>query len=146
MLLDNASDRRQCGVILNDKHWCFVFFLLNFLDCFLPGYFSILFNGSIHNTSFVTSVQQKFFHLLKSKVPASGVEQMRPILRAKENGMMVVTWAGWHDEVKRYWFLSVGFMYRSTTTLPYCTDREVSRNAKELVLSRCMALCWWSSL
>ena len=51
--------------------------------------------------------------------------------------MFVVTWAGWQDDVRRYWFLSVGFLYRSTTTLPSLMEREVSRNAMEVVLLQC---------
>ena len=46
------------------------------------------------------------------------------------------TWAGWQEEVRRYWFLSVGFLYRSTTTLPSLIDREVSRKAMEVDLSQ----------
>ena len=36
--------------------------------------------------------------------------QMRTILRAREKGIFFVTWAGWQEDVRRYWFLSVGFL------------------------------------
>ena len=39
-------------------------------------------------------------------------------------------------EDRRYWFLSFGFLYKSTTTLPSFIDREVSRKAMEVDLSQ----------
>ena len=53
--------------------------------------------------------------------------QTLTILRAKENGMFWVVWFGWHELGSRYWFLSVGFLYRSTEILLFFIDREVSR-------------------
>ena len=45
--------------------------------------------------------------------------------------MLSVTWAGWQEDVSKYWFLSVGFLYRSTIPLPSVIEREVSRKGKE---------------
>ena len=38
-----------------------------------------------------------------------------------------MVWFGWHELGSRYWFLSVGFFYRSTEILLFFIDREVSR-------------------
>ena len=41
------------------------------------------------------------------------VEHMRRIRRKRLNGMAFLVWFGWHDVLRRYWCLSVGFVWRS---------------------------------
>ena len=41
-------------------------------------------------------------------------------------------WGGWHDEDKRYMFLSMGFLYRSRIILPLSMEQELSRKGIEL--------------
>ena len=62
---------------------------------------------------------------------ASGSEHILTILNAREKGMFSVTWAGWQELVRRYWFLSVSFRYKSVPILPSIIWQEVSRNGKD---------------
>ena len=70
----------------------------------------------------------------------SGLVQILTILRAREYGMLLVTCPGWQEEVNRYWFLSVGFLNRSTSTFPFLIERDVSKNAKEVDFSQVQVL------
>ena len=44
--------------------------------------------------------------------------------------MFSVMCGGWQELVSRYWHLSVGFLYKSTTILLFTTDVDVSKNAR----------------
>jgi hypothetical protein len=55
------------------------------------------------------------------------------ILMLSENGMANVVVLGWHEEGKRYWFLLVSFLYKSTSILPFSMVREVSRKGIDFV-------------
>ena len=46
--------------------------------------------------------------------------------------MLEVTWAGWQELGRRYWFLSVGFLYKSTFIFPSLMLQDVSRNGSEV--------------
>ena len=50
------------------------------------------------------------------------------ILRACEYGILSVTLAGWHELVNRYWFRSVGFLYKSVLILQFFIVQSVSKN------------------
>ena len=51
--------------------------------------------------------------------------------KAREKGILLVTWVGWQELVSKYWFLSVGFLYRSIIILPSEIRQDVSKNASE---------------
>ena len=54
--------------------------------------------------------------------------QVLVIRSARLYGIFFMQSGGWILLVKRYWFLSVGFLYRSTDIFPFMTVRLVSRN------------------
>ena len=41
--------------------------------------------------------------------------------------MLTVLWGGWKEESSRFWFLTVGFRYRSVTSFPSSRRNSVSR-------------------
>ena len=58
----------------------------------------------------------------------SGFVQILRILRHSEHGILVVVCLGWHELGSKYWFLSVFFLYRSISILPFFISHEVSKN------------------
>ena len=72
--------------------------------------------------------------------------QILVILRACENGIFSGTWAGWHELVKRYWFLSVGLRYKSVITLPFFIVQLVSKNGIESLGLQPQGCTWLFSL
>ena len=67
--------------------------------------------------------------------------QILTILSAKEKGMFSVTWAGWQLDGRRYWFLSVGFLYSVVLMLLPLTLQEVSRKGMELAGGQSQLCC-----
>ena len=57
----------------------------------------------------------------------SGSMQILLILILRENGIEFKHSLGWQLEVNKYWFLSVGFQYKSVTIFPFFIWQEVFR-------------------
>ena len=61
----------------------------------------------------------------------SDLEQILTILRHNEKGMFLVQEGGWHDVGRRYMFLSVSFLWRFVSILPFWILHETSRKGME---------------
>ena len=62
-----------------------------------------------------------------------GLVQILTILSPNENGMFLVHPIGWHLLVSRYWFLSVSFLYKTISILPFSIEQFVSGNGIEFL-------------
>ena len=69
--------------------------------------------------------------LLKS----TSSEQILRIRRAKPKGRFAFWWYGWQLRKFRYWNLSVGLLYKSVWSLPFCKMTLTSRNGTLVVLT-----------
>ena len=54
-------------------------------------------------------------------------EQILFILKNRENGIFLCLLSGWQLSKRRYLFLSVGFLYKSVSTLPFSIKHNVSK-------------------
>ena len=68
---------------------------------------------------------------------------MRRIPRKRLNGMAFLVWFGWHYVLRRYWCLSVGFVWRSVLMRWTWTSRKGSVWRRELEYSWVNLMLGW---